>query len=67
VFSSGVTRGGGRPGHWPKLKKSHTKGRKNTFLKGHHFYGGEKILIWLRATNTLVTSLVFSYSFKLIH
>jgi len=52
---------GGQPGYWPraqtkKLKKSHTKGRK-FFLKGYHFLRGAKILIWPRATNTLVTPL----------
>jgi len=42
---SGVTRGGGRAGHWPqattkKLKKSHTKGRQKNFFKGAPYYTG---------------------------
>ena len=44
---SGVTRGGGQPGFWPraqtkKFKKSHTKGRKTIFLKGRNFLRGRK-------------------------
>jgi len=38
---------GWHPGYWPraqtkKLKKSHTKGCKKIFLKGHHFLRGRK-------------------------
>jgi len=65
---SGVTRGGSRSiGPGRKLKNSKNpiqKGTKKFFLKGHLFYGGAKILIWPRATNTLVTPLDAPYSWK---